>query len=170
MAAVTICSDLGAAPHPNKVCHSFPIYSPRSDGTRCHDLSFLYILIMGFPGGSDGKKSTCNVGDLGSIPGLGRSPGGGKGYPLQYPCLKTPWTKGRQDWATFTHSLLETHYGQVQTTLHALSHFTFRQPWLFYRRGKGLQMLDHAPTVLVISGERGLEPNLSNFKTRKLGC
>ena len=38
---------------------------------------------LGFPGGSAGKKSTCNVGDLGSIPGLRRSPGEGKGYPLQ---------------------------------------------------------------------------------------
>ena len=36
----------------------------------------------GFPGGSDGKESSCNVGDLGSIPGLGRSPGGGHGNPL----------------------------------------------------------------------------------------
>ena len=39
---------------------------------------------MGFPGGSAGKESACNVGDLGSIPGLGRSHGEGKGYPLQY--------------------------------------------------------------------------------------
>ena len=38
---------------------------------------------MGFPGGSDGKESSCNAGDLGSIPGLGRFPGEGKGYPLQ---------------------------------------------------------------------------------------
>ena len=38
----------------------------------------------GFPGGSDGKESTCNAGDLGSMPGSGRSPGGGKGNPLQY--------------------------------------------------------------------------------------
>ena len=36
-----------------------------------------------FPGGSEGKESTCNPGVLGSIPGLGRSPGGGHGYPLQ---------------------------------------------------------------------------------------
>ena len=42
-----------------------------------------YIL-MGLPGGAAGKESTCNVGDLGSIPGFGRSPGGGNGYPLQY--------------------------------------------------------------------------------------
>ena len=44
--------------------------------------------IMGFPGGSAGKESACNVGDLGSIPGLGRSPGEGKGYPLQYSGLE----------------------------------------------------------------------------------
>ena len=44
-------------------------------------------LFMGFPGGSDGKESACNVGDLGSIPGLGRSPGRGHGNPLQYSCL-----------------------------------------------------------------------------------
>ena len=41
-----------------------------------------------FPGGSAGKESSCNVGDLGSIPGLGRSPGEGKGYPLQYSGLE----------------------------------------------------------------------------------
>ena len=40
--------------------------------------------ILGFPGGSDGKESACNVGDLGSISGLGRSPGEGKGYPVLY--------------------------------------------------------------------------------------
>ena len=41
-------------------------------------------------GGSDSKKSVCNVGDLGSIPGLGRSPGGGHGNSLQYSCLENP--------------------------------------------------------------------------------
>ena len=45
---------------------------------------------MGFPGGSDGKETACIVGDLGLIPGLGRSPGGGHGNPLQYSCLKNP--------------------------------------------------------------------------------
>ena len=51
----------------------------------------MYICIyMGFPGGLDGKESTCNVGDLGSIPGSGRSPGGGHGNPLQYTCLENP--------------------------------------------------------------------------------
>ena len=44
----------------------------------------MHTDIYTFPGDSDGKESTCNVGDLGSIPGLGRSPGEGNGYPLQY--------------------------------------------------------------------------------------
>ena len=45
-------------------------------------------VFLGFPGGSAGKESACNVEDLGSIPGLGRSPGEGKGYPLQYSGLE----------------------------------------------------------------------------------
>jgi len=49
---------------------------------------------MGFPGGSAGKESTCNAGDLGLIPGLGRSPGEGKGSPLQCSCLENPWPWG----------------------------------------------------------------------------
>ena len=43
---------------------------------------------MGFPGGSEGKESACYVGDVGLIPGLGRSPGEENGYPLQYSCLE----------------------------------------------------------------------------------
>ena len=49
---------------------------------------------MGFPGGSDGKGSVCNVGDQSSIPGLGRSPGEGKDYPLQDSCLKNDMDRG----------------------------------------------------------------------------
>ena len=45
---------------------------------------------LSLPGDSDGKESACTVGDLGSIPGLGRSPGGGHGYPLQYSRLENP--------------------------------------------------------------------------------
>ena len=47
-------------------------------------------LPMGFPGDSDGKESSCNAGDMGLIPELGRSPGGGQGNPLQYSCLENP--------------------------------------------------------------------------------
>ena len=46
------------------------------------------FVTSGFPGGSDGKASACNLGDPGSIPGLGRSSGEGNGNPLQYSCLK----------------------------------------------------------------------------------
>ena len=54
---------------------------------------------MGFPGGSEVKASACNVGDLGLIPGLGRSPGEGNGNPLKYFCLENPMDRGAW-WAT----------------------------------------------------------------------
>ena len=50
--------------------------------------------LMGFPGGSDGKESACNAGDLGLIPGLGRFPGERNGYPFQYSCLENPMDRG----------------------------------------------------------------------------
>ena len=52
------------------------------------------LLIVGFPGSSDGKESACNAGDLCSIPGLGRSPGGGYGNPFQYSCLESSIDRG----------------------------------------------------------------------------
>ena len=54
---------------------------------------------MGFPGGSDGKGSAFSVGDPGLIPGSGRSPEEGIGYPLQYSCQRIPMDRGAQ-WAT----------------------------------------------------------------------
>ena len=54
---------------------------------------------MGFPGGSEVKASACNAGDLGLIPGLGRSPGEGNGNSLQYSCLENPMDRGAW-WAT----------------------------------------------------------------------
>ena len=56
-----------------------------------------------FPGGSDGKESACNSGDLGSIPGSGRSPGEGLGYPLQYSGLENP--KDRGAWRAAVHGV-----------------------------------------------------------------
>ena len=56
-----------------------------------------------FPGGSDGKESACNAGDLGSIPGLGRSPGEGHGYPLQYSCPVNPLDRGA--WQAAVHGV-----------------------------------------------------------------
>ena len=54
----------------------------------------LWYSGMGFPGGSEVKASDSNTGDLGSIPGLGRSPGEGNGTPLQYSCLENPMDRG----------------------------------------------------------------------------
>ena len=56
--------------------------------------SLQYCLKMGFPRGSVGKESACNLGDAGSTPGSGRSPGKGHGNPLQNSCLKNPMDKG----------------------------------------------------------------------------
>ena len=59
----------------------------------------IYIYV-GFTGGLDSKESTCNVGDLGLIPGLGRSPGGGHGNPLQYSCLEN--SRGQRSLAGYS--------------------------------------------------------------------
>ena len=72
--------------------------------------SSLLPLHWGLPWWLSGKESTCNAGDLGSMPGWGRSPGEGNGNPLQYSCLEIPWTEEpggpqsmgcrvRHDWA-----------------------------------------------------------------------
>ena len=62
---------------------------------RAQDL----VYAKDFPGGSDGIESACNAGDLGSIPGSGRSPGEGNDNPLQYSCLENPMDRGVW-WAT----------------------------------------------------------------------
>ena len=54
----------------------------------------MRIYYMGFPGGSEGKASACNAGDLGSIPGPGRNPGEGNGNPLQYSFLEDSMDRG----------------------------------------------------------------------------
>ena len=61
--------------------------------------------ILDFPGNSDSKESACNVGDQGSIPGLGRSPGDRNGNPLQYSCLENPMDRG--DWRATVHRVKE---------------------------------------------------------------
>ena len=63
------------------------------------------IYYLDFPGGSDGKESACNSGDLGPIPGLGRSPGEGNGNPYQYSCLENPMD--REAWQATVHEVAE---------------------------------------------------------------
>ena len=57
-------------------------------------MGMCFLRKADFPGGSDGKASSYNVGDPGSIPGSGRSPGEGNGNPLQYSCLENPMEGG----------------------------------------------------------------------------
>ena len=87
---------------------------------------------MGFPGGSAGKESACNVGDLDSTPGLGRSLGEGKGYPVQCSGLEnsvdctSPWGhRVRHDWATFTFTMvfLVVMYGCESWTIKKVEHW-----------------------------------------------
>ena len=63
----------------------------------------FFFIIMGFPGGLDSKESAFNVGDLGSIPGLRRSPGEGNGYAPQYSCLEDVMNKGT--WWAIAHGV-----------------------------------------------------------------
>ena len=67
--------------------------NPSQRLTAVSSFSFIFLTYINglrFSGGPDGKESTCNARDLGSIPGLGRSPGEGNGYPLQYSGLENP--------------------------------------------------------------------------------
>ena len=61
------------------------------------------MIYMGFPGSSDGKESSCNAGDLGSIPGLGRSPGERNGIPVQYSFLENSLKRGA--WQAKVHGV-----------------------------------------------------------------
>ena len=68
-----------------------PFFFPLNSLFRV-SFAFPYCLYSGFPGGSDGKASTCNAGDLSSIPGLGRSPGEGKASRSNILAWRIPWT------------------------------------------------------------------------------
>ena len=71
---------------------------------RKDDIVFGFSLLVNFPCGSEVKESACrNAGDLGSIPGSGRSPGEGNGYPLQYCCLENPMDE--EDWWATVHGV-----------------------------------------------------------------
>ena len=83
------------------------------------EMPFLFHFLHTWDG-SDGKEYTCNVGDLGSIPELGRSPGEGKGYPVQYSCLENPMDRGTW-WAT-VHGIAKSRTGLNDFHFHF--HFT----------------------------------------------
>ena len=75
---------------------------PLNNQLKCVQFDYLKAIhtkFKGFPGGSDGKAFACNAGDLGLTPSLGRSPGEGNGYLLEYSCLENPMDRGAW-WAT----------------------------------------------------------------------
>ena len=79
---------------------------------KCKPVRHLSLLptwfwpVLGFPGGSDGKESACNAGDLDSVSRLGRSPGGGHGNPLQYSCLEN--AMDREAWRATVRGVAKT--------------------------------------------------------------
>ena len=78
--------------------------------------------MKGFSGGSDSKASARSVGDLGSIPGLGRSPGEGNGNPLQYSCLEN--SMGGGAWWAIVHGVAKSRTQLSDFTFTFHSHFT----------------------------------------------
>ena len=97
---------------------------------------------MSFPGGSDDKASACNVGDPGSIPGLGRSPGEGNGNPLQYSCLENPTDGGA--WQATAHGVAKSRT--------RLSDFTFH-----FEDRAGLRKQDREPDLKKTNDRFGLK-------------
>ena len=92
-----------------------------AEGSQAHGFDLIYA--ADFPCGSAGKESACNVGNLGSVPRLGRSPGEGKGYPLQYSGLENSMD-------SIVHGVAKS-----QTRLsdfHSLTHAVDRIQWLLW--------------------------------------
>ena len=84
-------------------------------------------ILYGFPGGPDGKESACSVGDLGLIPGLRRSPGGGDGNPLQYSCLENPHRqRSLVDYSSWRHKRVGHDW---QTVAPHSSILAWKIPW-----------------------------------------
>ena len=99
--------------------HNIGWHSPQSEKTKRRDpqpFTKRRDPYQGFPGGSEGKASACIAGDLGSIPGLGRSPGEGNGNSLQCSCLENPMDRGAW-WAT-VHSVAKSQTRLEQVSTH----------------------------------------------------
>ena len=96
------------------------VYTMEYDSaTKKEKKILIFVTTYSFPGGSDGKASACNAGDLGSIRGSGRHPGEGNGNPLQYSCLENPMngvTRSLTQLNDFTFfSFLVTTYMDLRT-------------------------------------------------------
>ena len=138
----------------------------------CHLIKYIYIcdpfvrkipwrrdrlptpVFLGLLCSSAGKESTCNVGDLGSIPGLGRSPGEGKRYPLQYSGLKNSMNyivhgvaKSRTQGSDFQFHFLSLYiYIYTHTHTHTHTHTYRVRVWVPDQRGRAVIPLKLFPT------------------------
>ena len=127
-------------------------------GGACY---LLQIIVLGFPGGSDSKESTCNAGDLGLILALGRFPGGGHGNPFQYSCLGN--SHGQRAWRATVHGFSKSGHDRRTQHTHTLSPrcFLLWDSWL-YSYGTSMVLLnpwrlyhlhDHFPLHLCLCHE-----------------
>ena len=132
--------------HQSRKCDSRNLTLPTKWSRPKHLIGNIYKKIIGniYPGGSESKASACNAGDPGLIPGLGRSPGGGNGHPLEYSFLENPMDGGAW-WVTVhrntksqtqlkrlsTHNNVYLHqqYVRVPSSPHPQQHSSL---WLFY--------------------------------------
>ena len=113
---------------------------------------------MGFPGGSDCKGSACNEGDLGLIPGMGRSPGEGNGNPLQYSGLENPMDGGAW-WATVRGVTKSQRHNSATNTFtfpSFQSHFHHRRP-ISESWAQREPDLFHQRVPLVLQGDRVMQ-------------
>ena len=113
------------------LCHCVPHF-----GTEFILFLKRTMVTTGLPGGASGKESACQCRRCGSIPGLGRSPGGGNGNPLQYSCLENPTDRGacratvhriEKSW-TWLKWLLSLSYTHTHTNIFNWFYF-FGEPW-----------------------------------------
>ena len=93
-----------------KTWHNWIVLKTREQFLESWESSYLWEK-GGFPSSSAGKESTCNAGDLGWIPALGRPPGEGNGNPLQYSCLEKSTDRGA--WWTTVHGVTKSQHNLV---------------------------------------------------------
>ena len=100
-----------------KAIHSFVFHSFKCSFTAnpSAGITPVYMQYWSFPCSSVGKESVCSAGDLGSIPGLGRSPGVGNGNPLQYSCLGYPMDRGA--WWITVHGVTKSRTQQLNNDI-----------------------------------------------------
>ena len=104
---------------------------------------------MAFLGGSDGKASAYNAGDLGSIPGSGRSPGEGNGNPLQYSCLENPMDGG--DWLAAVHGVTKSRTQLSDFTVTITMCYIYVMHYIVIREKIPVTVEAHSPASRILT-------------------